>query len=139
MKIIQKYLVLLVTLVLFGILTIQTIRSDRKSHSNKFTMKSLESACGHFPKQSDILIDNVVWQLLEIPPNVSMKLLNAYLDTRTNQTLVRINSMGSHLNISHDTIFCQLWFDGKVEPVVVKASSYDYLWYVNWWEGSKWH
>lgn len=89
---------------------------------------SLEFQCGHYPSEKDILIDNVVWQILEMPKGF-VKLLNAYLDMRRNQSIVRVNANGIHLNITTDTIYCQFWFEGDKRPKVVKSSEYFMMYY----------
>lgn len=89
---------------------------------------SLELQCGRYPDEQDILIDNVVWQVLEMPKGF-VKLLNAYLDMRRNKSIVRINANGIHLNMSRDTIYCQFWFEKESRPVIVKSTEFFMMYY----------
>jgi hypothetical protein len=89
--------------------------------------KLSSKACGRFPVESDIVRDNEIWQELKIPDN-NVKLLNAYLDERTNQTVVRVNVHSKELNITRDLIYCQFWFEDRRQPFVVRSLYYTYLW-----------
>lgn len=82
--------------------------------------------CGCFPSEKDILIDNVMWQILELEVGF-LKLLNAYYDSRWNGTFVKINVNGPEINIQKHKIFCQFWIDEGVGPIVVEASKYQVL------------
>jgi hypothetical protein len=84
-------------------------------------------SCGRFPAEKDIVRDNEIWQEMKTP-NGSVKLFNAYFDTRMNKTVVRVNVNTIELNITRDLIYCQLWFKGKSEPYVVQALNHTMLW-----------
>jgi hypothetical protein len=86
------------------------------------------SQCGRYPQKSDILIDNVNWQVLQIPIGF-VYILNAYMDARFNQNTVKINvNAPVALNISTTKLFCQLWFDdGTMDSLVVEASHYQVI------------
>jgi hypothetical protein len=107
-------------LILYNLLVANKLSSDETVKINKI-------GCGRYPEEQHILIDNVVWQALELP-NGFVKLLNAYLDTRHNKSVVRINVNGIELKNESDTIFCQFWFDGSTHPYVVKPSAIDLMW-----------
>jgi hypothetical protein len=86
-----------------------------------------EAQCGRFVPFNEVPVDNEIWQLLELP-NGFVKLLNAYLDTRENKKLVRINVVGIHIDIKTDPIYCQFWFDDESAPYVVQPDEYMWLW-----------
>lgn len=96
---------------------------------NRVEKKLIEINCGKYPKEEDILIDNIVWQVLQMPQGF-VKFLNAYLDLREKKPVVRINANGMFLNISFDIIYCQFWYDGVVNPIITRASEYKlmYVW-----------
>jgi Glycosyltransferase family 92 len=87
---------------------------------------SSSSKCGRYPTQSDVLIDNVRWQVFQNPAGF-LYLMNAYLDLRREKFVV-INAIGAGLNITAAEIFCQYWFDKDSAPLVVQASRFDTLW-----------
>ena len=76
------------------------------------------------PKNEQIFTDNVIWQVLATKKGF-VKLLNAYLDTRWNQTVVRILANGPKFTKRHVLIFCQLWYHDKV--IVVSAKPIEYI------------
>lgn len=119
MKIIQKYLICLIVVTLFVVYTFNKTVANVNSIS-------LSSKCGRYPKESDILIDNVMWQILKNHKRV-LYLMNAYLDLRWNKTVV-INTIGAGLNLTADKIFCQYWFEDTEQPIVVQALKFQSLW-----------
>lgn len=82
--------------------------------------------CGRFPQEKDITIDNTIWQVLEISKGF-VKILNAYLDTRQNKSVVRINVNSVNLTES-DVFFCQFWFNDSSNPIVVEATETLLMW-----------
>ena len=120
MKLYQKFLILLCVagVTQFFLITI--------SQTEELT-KPKNKVCSRYPEERDIFIDNLIWQVLETPKGF-VQLLNAYLDTRWNQTVVRVNANGPHFNKENDTIFCQFWFDKASPPYVVRASDFQILW-----------
>jgi hypothetical protein len=86
------------------------------------------STCGRLPREENILIDNVVWQVLETPFGF-IHMLNAYLDARWNRTVVRINVIAPPLNITTQKFYCQFWFDKESQPLVVEASEFQTMWF----------
>jgi hypothetical protein len=89
-------------------------------------IKTGKSECGNLKKPSDVLVDNVIWQVLETSKG-RVSLLNAYLDTRLNRKVVRINALGPNFNKTFSNIHCQFWFeDGKVKTV--RVSTFISLW-----------
>jgi hypothetical protein len=112
--------------ILSAILTLNLLLLLQNSKVEKRPNKGPKS-CGRFPADSEIIRDNEFWQEMKMS-NETVKLFNAYLDTRMNKTFVRVNVNSIHLNITHDTIFCQFWFEEYTKPYVVKALNYTYLW-----------
>jgi hypothetical protein len=86
------------------------------------------SSCGRLPREENILIDNVIWQVLETPFGF-IHMLNAYLDARWNRTVVRINVIAPPLNITTQKLYCQFWFDKESQPLVVEASEFQTMWF----------
>lgn len=88
------------------------------------------SSCGRYPVATDITIDNLIWQVLQIESGF-VKILNAYDDKRPflvdNEKSVRINVASVSLN-SNNTFYCQFWYENLPDPVVVKATSVLLMW-----------
>lgn len=95
-----------------------------KSENSGAVIRNVKK-CGRFPKEEHITIDNVIWQVMETS-NGFVKLLNAYLDTRQNRTVVRVNV--NSVTINESMIFCQFWFDENPAPYVVQASEVFSMW-----------
>lgn len=94
----------------------------------RLTNKLGDKTCGRFPKEEDILVESLVWQVLEMPSGF-LYLFNAYLDDRLNKKTVRINTSGVKINITVDAIYCQFWFDEVSAPYTVKATEFILMWY----------
>jgi hypothetical protein len=84
-----------------------------QSQEIKFSA-SKKIICGKFPKKSDIILDNEIWQVFHTSQG-TFKLLNAYLDTKINK--VKINCNGPSFNVTK--IYCQYWHRGEDSPTVV--------------------
>lgn len=123
MKTLPKFLLTIIIVATFYALKIVLDKSESKIFSSKGRNK-IES-CGRFPQQKHIKVDNVVWQVLETPYG-TVKLLNAYLDTRQNRTVVRVNANSMKMNTT--MIFCQFWFNEDSPPRVVQASETVRMW-----------
>lgn len=103
-------------------------------NSNRLkSIKNETKTCGRFPQEEDVTVDNLIWQVLQLPKGF-VKILNAYLDTRQNKTVVRIN-VNSVILSKFDVFYCQFWFDddlnketGKSNPTVVKATEVLLMW-----------
>ena len=91
---------------------------------NRFLEKEQWIECvNRIPSEKEIIIDNLVWQILKTPHG-RLKFFNAYLDTRQNKSVVRINSNGPRIYIQNKNLYCQFWFESeaKLHQKVVKAS-----------------
>jgi hypothetical protein len=102
------------------ILTLNNFAADDGEFQN------FEKTCANFPK--DVVTDNMIWQVMETPRGF-VKILNAYLDTRFNTSLVRINVSSHKLNITKDSIYCQFWYDNMREARIVKATEFILMWF----------
>jgi hypothetical protein len=122
MKTLQKYLISLVFLTLFAIAFLL------KTSINVEPIKTVPK-CGRYPKQIDIHYDNEMWQIL-YNPDGRLFLWNAYLDLRWNRSVV-INAIGAALNQTAENFFCQYWFEGKDDPIVVQAFRFQNLWRIS--------
>lgn len=95
-----------------------------KDYPQEIIQKSPES-CGRLPLKDEIIIENV-WQIFKTPKGI-VRLLNAYLDTRTKESVVRINANGIKLEKGH-SVYCQLFYDDNNPPEVVKVSEFIPMW-----------
>lgn len=92
-----------------------------KSES-KQNLSDIKTNCNpRFPEEKDLFIDKFIWQVLNTSHG-HLKFLNAYLDTRPNRTVVRINSNGPKFYLNEQKVFCQFWFDGETAPQIVQAT-----------------
>jgi hypothetical protein len=89
-----------------------------------------QKTCGRFPEKDHINVDNVIWKILELQ-NGFVKILNAYLDLRQEQSIVRVNVNSIDLEIERDQIYCQFWFEGSEssEPQVTLATEFTLMWF----------
>lgn len=84
--------------------------------------------CKLLQKPTRIVTNNFNWQIVNTLDG-RVSLLNAYLDTRLNGTVVLINSNGPDLGNYFGNIFCQFYYDNDHEkPYFVKVSSFRSLW-----------
>lgn len=102
---------------------------------NKMKNKPMyvNATCAKFPSVFELEFNNIYWQTLRTT-NGTFQLYGAYFDNRPTNNLgptVRILGMIDRIEptvITH----CQIWFDGKKEPVIVKTFEYKYIWYKKW-------
>ncbi|XP_018323544.1 uncharacterized protein LOC108735849 [Agrilus planipennis] len=102
-------------------------------NQNKNKPMGFNNTCALFPSMFDLEYNNIYWQTLRTS-NGTFQLLGAYLDVRPNNRLgptVRILGMIDRIEPTVTT-YCQLWFDKRKEPVVVKTFEYKYIWYKKW-------
>jgi hypothetical protein len=102
------------------------LASNLDFFSNQFdVLSSLKinngKVCGKLPEAEKILRDNTHWQILKTPKRI-VKLFNAYLDSRPEKSVVRMTLLTTKLDITEEPIYCQLWFQGRSYPTVVKAT-----------------
>jgi hypothetical protein len=121
----KVFVLLLCSVFITSIVLINLVSFNRMGGFSSLKILNEQTpSCGRLPAETDIFIDNTVWQVLQLPKGF-VKILNAYLDTRPNQgvnkTVVRLNVNSVMLNKS-DIFFCQFWYDGKSEPTVVNAT-----------------
>lgn len=114
MGLIRKYYFILFALTVVSIYFIYLLCNGDESFSQQ------TKNCGRFPEEKDIFVDNVMWQVLETPVGF-FYLLNAFLDTRWNKTIVRV-LLNSKVKRNGVKLFCQFWYDDdKSNPVVVES------------------
>ena len=99
------------------ILVLCILKTDRTS--SKFT--GIESNCGRFSHETEIILESDTWQTLKTPEGSLLYFQNAYFDSRQKQN-VTIPAFGIGFAFTIKTIFCQFWIEGEVEPVVREAS-----------------
>ena len=94
--------------------------TSSNSFKEELSKAHLASVCGRIPDEKDILIDNVVWQALETREGF-VKIYSAHLDTRFNESVVRITAAGPKITLLKEVrMFCQLWFEDDLKnPYVV--------------------
>jgi hypothetical protein len=93
-------------------------------YNQKYATELLQEKklCGRYPKEEDILMDNVVWQVAPTAAGF-VYLLNAFLDTRWNCT-VRV-LLNAPKDMKQTKLFCQFWRENdKTQPVVVEANTF---------------
>lgn len=81
----------------------------------------IKSNCGGLPTESDKVFDGSIWQVLKTLDGNTLYLHNAHLDERENKSII-ITALGKGFKIYDETIFCHIWSDGEVEPIVVEAT-----------------
>lgn len=90
-------------------------------------------SCAKFPSIYELEFNNVYWQSLHTG-NGSFHLYSAYYDVRKLSRIgpaVRVLGMINRIEPSVRT-YCQLWFDGRRQPVIVRTMEYKYIWYKKW-------
>jgi len=95
--------------------------------------QQFNKTCARFPRLYDLHISNAYWQEMETS-NGTFHLFGAYLDRRERNRLgptVRILGMINRLEPKVKT-YCQIWFSGRKQPVIVKVLEAKYIWYRKW-------
>lgn len=118
----QKILKFLVVCIVFMLILLYDVsRQFRNSVKNQSS-----SGCGRYPTNRDIHFNNITWQVFEIPKG-PIYLLNAYLDERRNETIVRVNLIGPKIDNKEDKIYCHFWYNHSDEGYVVPAHEFIHL------------
>lgn len=90
-------------------------------------------SCAKMPSIFELEFNNVYWQTMHTT-NGTFQLYGAYYDVRRFSRIgpaVRILGMINRIEPTVKT-YCQFWFDGQKEPVLVKTMEYKYIWYKKW-------
>lgn len=90
---------------------------------------SKNKQCATYPSIFDIQFSNTYWQTLQTT-NGTFQLFGAYYDIRKSSRIgpaVRILGMIDRIAPTVKT-FCQFWFDGQKDPIIVKTFEYKYIW-----------
>ena len=83
--------------------------------------------CGRLPQEADIFIDNVMWQVYQTNRGF-VKLFSAHLDTRWNETSVKILANGPVISTNRMAVICQFWYEGDDTKMFVGlASGIEYI------------
>ena len=116
MKFMVKWILIVIcTLVLIHELSF--LNKNQKSSS--FTRT--ESDCGRFLNDTEIVLENDTWQMLKIGRKTKLYFKNAYVDSRKKQN-VTIPALGAGTSLKGKKLFCQLWIEDEVEPILREAS-----------------
>lgn len=104
--------------------------NKHKNDKNKYYKKK---DCAPFPSIYDLEFHNTYWQTLRTKEGV-FHLYGAYLDARNASRLgpaVRVLAVHDRIKPQLAT-HCQLWFEGRAAPVVVRNLEYKYVWNSKW-------
>ncbi|KAJ2940151.1 hypothetical protein O0L34_g11716 [Tuta absoluta] len=102
-----------------------------KDEKNKFYKKK---NCAPLPSIYELEFHNTYWQTLRTPANGTFHLYGAYLDARPTSLIgpaVRILAVHDRIKpqlVTH----CQLWFEERAAPVIVRNLEYKYIWNNKW-------
>ncbi|XP_052751685.1 uncharacterized protein LOC113512252 [Galleria mellonella] len=101
-----------------------------KDDKNKFLKKK---DCAPFPSIYDLEFHNTYWQSFHSSQGV-FHFYGAYLDTRNASRIgPAVRVLGVHDRIKPTiTTHCQLWFEERTAPVVVRNLEYKYVWNSKW-------
>lgn len=101
-----------------------------KDDKNKFYKKK---ECAPFPSIYDLEFHNTYWQTLRAAEGV-FHLYGAYLDRRkTSRIGPAVRLLAVHDRIKPTAVtHCQLWFEERDQPVVVRNLEYKYVWNSKW-------
>jgi hypothetical protein len=104
---------------LLGLKKLTNYIDNRGIQTTKYENCSLR-----IPKDSEIITDNKVWQVLHAFGKKRLKFFNAYLDTRRSQAYVRVNANGPKVFVEKPDLYCQFWYgiNESFHYEVVKAS-----------------
>ncbi|XP_076254323.1 uncharacterized protein LOC143192711 isoform X2 [Rhynchophorus ferrugineus] len=94
----------------------------------------INASCAIFPNILDMRYSNSYWQIFESVDRTYFHLYGAYLDNRPKNIegpVVRILGLINSRNPSPNT-HCQLWFENRNQPIIVKVKEYKYIWYKEW-------
>lgn len=97
---------------------------------NKFYKKK---ECAPFPSIYDLEFHNTYWQSLRTS-NGTFHLYGAYLDARNTSLIgpaVRVLAVHDRIRPTLQT-HCQIWFEDRAAPVIVRTLEYKYVWNSKW-------
>lgn len=94
----------------------------------------ISSSClPKFPNIFELEFSNIYWQTL-LTNNGTFQLYAAFYDERKYSRIgpaLRIVSMINRIEPAVKT-YCQMWFEGEHEPLIVEVLEYKYIWYSKW-------
>ncbi|KAH8306825.1 hypothetical protein KR018_003780 [Drosophila ironensis] len=102
-------------------------------HTAKPKAYRLNATCAQYPDPLDLQMHNTYWQSF-VNGNVTFRLYAAYLDRRdaVKQRTVRVLATANQIGDQFPPTHCQLWFDGKREPVLVAVTEFLSVWIRAW-------
>ncbi|XP_046963761.1 uncharacterized protein LOC124532751 isoform X1 [Vanessa cardui] len=101
-----------------------------RNDKNKFYKKK---DCAPFPSIYDLEFHNTYWQTLRVKTDV-FHFYGAYMDARNTSRIgpaVRVLAVHDRIKPTMTT-HCQLWFEEREAPVVVRNLEYKYVWNSKW-------
>lgn len=101
-----------------------------RNDKNKYYKKK---DCAPFPNIYDLEFHNTYWQTLRAS-NGTFHLYGAYLDKRnTSRIGPAVRMLAVHDRIKPALVtHCQLWFEDRAAPVIVRNLEYKYVWNHKW-------
>ena len=94
--------------------------------------KRKNQTCGRLPNVLDLKFNNKFWQKFQTSTLTSY-ILNAFYENRTQAGGPHVRFLGMiYKPLGNLNIYCQLWFDDELEPVVSGDVKYKYLWDPGW-------
>lgn len=95
----------------------------------------LNSSCARYPNPMRLQLHNEVWQTF-LNRNITFRLYATYLDKRSavhwSAGIVRILATANQMSYRFPPTYCQLWYDGHKQPIVVLISEYLSIWPQYW-------
>ncbi|GLV36768.1 uncharacterized protein CBL_02397 [Carabus blaptoides fortunei] len=102
-------------------------------NKNKNKPMYINSTCAKYPSVFELEFNNIYWQTLRTS-NGTFQLYGAYYDIRKQNRMGATIRVLGMINRIEPTVVthCQIWYDGKKHPVIVKTFEYKYIWYKKW-------
>jgi hypothetical protein len=124
MRLNKFFVIFIVNSFLFSFIYLISIVNDFP----KFYGVREDKICGRYPTEAQITVDNLFWQILELPKGF-VNILNAYVDQRQNKSVVRVNVISFEFNVNEtNVIHCQMWFGEEKSPKIVRVSEVLLIW-----------
>ncbi|XP_037931752.1 uncharacterized protein LOC119666542 [Teleopsis dalmanni] len=99
-------------------------------------MKPDNSTCAKYATPFEITYYNTYWQTYKTA-NLTFQIFGAYYDIRpelVNGPVVRILVMVDQIDLDFPSSYCQLWFEGQNDAVIVNVTDYRPIWNPEWYK-----